>query len=125
MFPKVKSKTMQSDGKRELLARDVPYPTVRSERRNTPDDNGQFFKIEGETKTMPSPTSSIQPMLYTVTQVAKLIGFSRTKTYQLVQRRRIPSIVVEGKIRVLRSALLAWIAQHAQATEAARAGNSL
>lgn len=63
-------------------------------------------------------------MLYSVTQVAKLIGFSRTKAYDLVQRGRIPSIVVEGKLRVPRSALLAWIAQHAQATEAARAGKS-
>ena len=63
-------------------------------------------------------------MLYTVTQVAKLTGFSRTKTYELVRMRRIPSIIVEGRIRVLRSALLGWIAQHAQATEAARARNS-
>jgi excisionase family DNA binding protein len=72
---------------------------------------------------MPSSTSSIQPMLYTVTQVARLTGFSRTKTYALVKGRRIPSIIVEGRIRVLRSALLAWITQHVQATEAARAGN--
>ena len=63
-------------------------------------------------------------MMYSVTQVAKLTGFSRTKTYELVKRRRIPSIIVERRIRVLRSAFLAWIAQHAQATEAARAGNS-
>jgi excisionase family DNA binding protein len=61
---------------------------------------------------MHRPTDQIQPLLYSVPQVAKLISFSRTKTYELVQAGKIPSILVEGKTRVTRKALEAWIGQH-------------
>jgi excisionase family DNA binding protein len=53
----------------------------------------------------------IEPLLYSVAQVAKLIGFGRTKTYELVQTGKIPSILVEGRTRITRKALDAWIAQ--------------
>jgi excisionase family DNA binding protein len=58
---------------------------------------------------MQRSTDQIKPLLFSVPQVAKLIGFSRTKTYELVQARKIPSILVEGKTRVTRAALEAWI----------------
>jgi excisionase family DNA binding protein len=58
-------------------------------------------------------TADIEPLLFSVPQVAKLIGFSRTKTYELVQSRKIPSIMVEGKTRVTRKALETWIGQQA------------
>jgi excisionase family DNA binding protein len=54
---------------------------------------------------------TVQPMLLSVTQVAKLIGFSRTKTYEMVQAGKIPSIIVEGRTRITRKALDAWIEQ--------------
>ena len=51
----------------------------------------------------------IEQLLYSVSEVAKMIGFSRSKTYEMIQARKIESIVVEGRIRVKRSDLLAWI----------------
>ena len=60
---------------------------------------------------MQRSTDQIEPLFFSVRQVAKLIGFSRTKTYELVQAGKIPSILVEGKTRVPRKALEAWIGQ--------------
>ena len=51
----------------------------------------------------------IEQLLYSVSDVAKMIGLSRTKTYEMIPARKIESIVVEGRIRVKRSDLLAWI----------------
>ena len=64
---------------------------------------------------MRNATRDIEPLLYSVTHVAKLIGFGRTKTYQLVQAGKIPSILVEGRTRVTRAALDAWIARQSGA----------
>ena len=66
---------------------------------------------------MGNASSSFQPLLYSVTQVAKLIGFGRTKAYQLINERKIPSIQVEGRTRVTRKALEAWIDRLSQATD--------
>jgi excisionase family DNA binding protein len=43
-----------------------------------------------------------------------MLGFGRTKTYELVQKGKIPSIMVKGKLRVTRQALDAWIGQQAR-----------
>lgn len=51
----------------------------------------------------------IEQLLYSVSDVARMIGFSRSKTYEMIQARKMKSIVVEGRIRVKRSDLLAWI----------------
>jgi len=48
-------------------------------------------------------------MLYSVNDVATMIGFSRSKTYEMIQAGKIPYIVVEGRIRVRRKDLQAWI----------------
>ena len=69
---------------------------------------------------MRSYINTVQPLLFSVSTVAKMIGFSRTKTYQMVQERKIPSIIVEGKLRITRQALLEWIDQHARASRADR-----
>ena len=63
----------------------------------------------------------IEPLLFSVSHVAKLIGFSRTTTYELVQAGKIPSILVEGRLRVTRQALDAWIAQSSRSTSRASA----
>jgi excisionase family DNA binding protein len=60
---------------------------------------------------MRNATRDIEPLLYSVTHVAKLIGFGRTKTYQLVQAGNIPSIRVEGRTRIKRTVLDDWIAR--------------
>ena len=57
----------------------------------------------------------ISPILMSITTVAKLIGFSRTKTYEMVQAGKIPSIIVEGRLRVTRQDLDSWIAQQPRA----------
>jgi excisionase family DNA binding protein len=67
---------------------------------------------------MRNNSSSVEPLLYSVTQVAKLIGFSRTKTYELVQASKIPSIQIEGRTRITREALEAWIERQSHATSA-------
>jgi excisionase family DNA binding protein len=69
---------------------------------------------------MRSYINTVQPLLFSIPTVAKMIGFSRTKTYQMVQERKIPSIIVEGKLRITRQALLEWIDQHARASRADR-----
>ena len=51
----------------------------------------------------------VEQLLYSVSDVAKMIGFSRSKAYEMIQAGKIPYIVVEGRIRVRRSDLLAWI----------------
>lgn len=68
-------------------------------------------------------TAPIEPLLLSVTHVAKLIGFGRTKTYELVQSGKIPSIEVEGRLRVTRQALDAWIARRPRSTSHANARN--
>jgi excisionase family DNA binding protein len=65
---------------------------------------------------MRSYINTVQPLLFSVSTVAKMIGFSRTKTYQMVQEGKIPSIIVEGKLRITRQALFDWIDQHARAS---------
>lgn len=58
---------------------------------------------------MRDSVTPIQPILLSVTQVARLIGFGRTKTYEMVEAGKIPSIIVEGRTKVTRAALDVWI----------------
>lgn len=60
---------------------------------------------------MRNHAADVDPLLFSVPQIAKMIGFSRTKTYELVQSGKIPSILVEGRTRVTRKALEIWIGQ--------------
>jgi excisionase family DNA binding protein len=48
-------------------------------------------------------------MLYSISEVARMIGFSRTKTYEMIRGGKIPHIVVEKRMRVRRQDLKAWI----------------
>ena len=50
-----------------------------------------------------------EPMLYSVSDVARMIRFSRSKTYEMIRDGKIPHIVVEDRIRVRHKDLLAWI----------------
>jgi excisionase family DNA binding protein len=63
---------------------------------------------------MRTPKRHIQPLLYSVTEVARLIGFGRTATYEMIRLGTIPSIVVAGRTRVRREVLAAWIESEAK-----------
>ena len=54
-------------------------------------------------------TRHIEPLLYIVTDLARAINFSRSKVYEMIRDKKIPYIVVEGRITVRRRDLLAWI----------------
>ena len=62
-------------------------------------------------------TLAIDERLLRPTEVAELLGVSRTKAYQLIQDGRIPVVRVTGSVRVPHRALMAWIA--AQTTQPA------
>jgi excisionase family DNA binding protein len=64
---------------------------------------------------MRSQKCHIQPLLYSVPEVARLIGFGRTPTYEMVRSGQIPSIVVGGRIRARSEVLAAWIESEAKA----------
>jgi excisionase family DNA binding protein len=63
---------------------------------------------------MANATASVQQLLFSVTQVARMIGLSRSKTYEMVRQGKIPSITMEGRTRVTRDALYRWINQQPQ-----------
>jgi excisionase family DNA binding protein len=52
---------------------------------------------------MRSGTGPPEPLWLSITHVAKMIAFSRTKTYELIQSGKIASILVEGRLRVRRN----------------------
>ena len=54
-------------------------------------------------------TRHVEQLLYRVVDVGRMIGFGRSKTYEMIRARKIPYIIVEGRIGVRRSDLLAWI----------------
>ena len=54
-------------------------------------------------------TRHVEQLLYRVVDVGRAIGFGRSKTYEMIRAGKIRHIIVEGRIRVRRSDLLAWI----------------
>jgi hypothetical protein len=51
----------------------------------------------------------IERMLYSVSDVATMIGFSRSKTEEMIRTGKMAHVVIEGGIRVRCRDLLAWI----------------
>ena len=51
----------------------------------------------------------IEQLLFSVSEVARMIGFSRSKTYEMIRDGIIPYSVLAGRIRVRRKDLDAWI----------------
>jgi excisionase family DNA binding protein len=49
---------------------------------------------------MRKPNHQVQPMLLSPREVATMIGFSRSKTYEMIRDGEIPHIVLGGLIRV-------------------------
>ncbi len=55
-----------------------------------------------------------QPTLLTIAQVAKELGLSRTKVYQLIYREGLPVIRFGTALRVRYTALQQWLEQREQ-----------
>jgi excisionase family DNA binding protein len=50
--------------------------------------------------------------ILTVPQVAKYLQISRSKTYYLVQSKKLPHIKIERNVRILQSDLQKWLSHH-------------
>jgi excisionase family DNA binding protein len=50
-----------------------------------------------------------QPVLLTAEQVCRIINLGRSKVYELIGTKQIPSICIGRSRRVLREDLMAWI----------------
>src|SRR5487761_46040 len=56
-----------------------------------------------------STTQPGSPLLLDSRQVAQLLGISRTKTFQMMSLRQLPTVHIGRCVRVPRSALVAWV----------------
>ncbi len=68
----------------------------------------------GSAKTFPADTDYARtqpgsPLLLDSREVAELLGISRTKTFQMMSLRQLPTVHIGRCVRVPRSALVAWI----------------
>jgi excisionase family DNA binding protein len=54
----------------------------------------------------------VLPGLLTIIQLIPLLGISRTSLYDMVTRKRIPYLRIEGMIRFDPRAIAAWLRQH-------------
>ena len=49
------------------------------------------------------------PLMLSVSQVAKVLGISRTSSYDLVKEKDLPSITIGSRIVVPKDELILWI----------------
>lgn len=54
------------------------------------------------------------PLLITVTEAAHLLGYSKSKLYDMIARREFPVVKSNGALRVNRAKLPDWIERHTQ-----------
>jgi len=52
---------------------------------------------------------TVLPLLLDSRQVARLLGIGRTKTFQLMSQRQLPTVHIGRCVRVPRSALIGWV----------------
>ena len=62
------------------------------------------------------------PLMLSVSQVAKLLGISRTSAYDLVKDKDFPSITIGSRIVVPKEKLILWIKNQIKLKEAWYAG---
>lgn len=62
------------------------------------------------------------PLMLSVSQVAKVLGISRTSTYDLVKEKDFPSITIGSRIVVPKEELILWIKNQVQSKEVWYAG---
>jgi excisionase family DNA binding protein len=56
-----------------------------------------------------SRTQPGSPLLLDSRKVAELLGISRTKTFQMMSLRQLPTVHIGRNVRVPQSALVAWV----------------
>ena len=57
------------------------------------------------------------PLMLSVSQVAKVLGISRTSTYDLVKEKDFPSITIGSRIVVPKEELILWIKNQVKSKE--------
>jgi excisionase family DNA binding protein len=77
---------------------------------------GVADNLLGEVKAMADrlmlrQTDAADRLMLRPTEAADALGFSRSKTYELIAARAIPSVKVGGCVRVPLDALREWIAR--------------
>ncbi|MBM3740436.1 MAG: helix-turn-helix domain-containing protein [Acidobacteria bacterium] len=58
----------------------------------------------------------MEPLLLRPTQVADVLSISRTKVYELLKSRELPSVTIGGSVRVPTAALRQWVAAQTDVT---------
>src|ERR1051325_9073645 len=92
--------------------RTTPAPVSIGRRgrvRETRGASGFPLHKPGDSGTARSVGSESMPLLLEAPDVARLLGLGRTKVYELIARRQIPTIRVGRCVRVPASALARWI----------------
>jgi len=56
----------------------------------------------------------MEKLLLNITEAAELVGLGKTKFYELVQSRDIPSIRIGRAVRISATALRAWVAKQSE-----------
>ena len=62
------------------------------------------------------------PLVLNANQLAKTLGISRAKAYQLLHRADFPTLVIDKRLLVPRDKLVEWVDRHTGGGEAANAG---
>ena len=57
------------------------------------------------------------PLMLSVSQVAKVLGISRTSAYDLVKKKDFPSITIGSRIIVPKEELILWIKNQIKSKE--------
>lgn len=52
---------------------------------------------------------SNEPLVYTVAEVAEQLKLSKSKVYDLVSRRQIPTVKIGSRVLIPRKQLIEWI----------------
>jgi excisionase family DNA binding protein len=63
------------------------------------------FAPRGVVSAAPAPSPRTEPLVYSIEQVARLLGISRSHAYESVQRGQLPHIKLGARILIPRAAL--------------------
>jgi excisionase family DNA binding protein len=66
------------------------------------------------TSTQLTPAPQLEPLQVEVTEAARLLGYSRSTIYQMLNSRELPSTRHGTSRRIPVAALRAWIEAHTQ-----------
>jgi excisionase family DNA binding protein len=62
----------------------------------------------------------MEPLLFRVSEAASALGISRAKAYELLAAGKLPSVKLDGSLRVPVAALKQWIARELETRAADR-----